>query len=140
MHANTCGTISCTKRINVIRAEIRDLERLGPLPTDDDDYPGIDRKLLNFELRLAAIDPPITMEEARVLASLFPEDGSTSYGLAWSLVHLIGALSIDEYKKVIPDISSEEWRRDFEQWARNAESEHQRGDSSSPGTAVRRSG
>ena len=30
MHANTCGTISCTKRINVIRAEIRDLERLGP--------------------------------------------------------------------------------------------------------------
>ena len=48
MHANTCGTISCTKRINVIRAEIRDLERLGPLPTDDDDYPGIDRKLLNF--------------------------------------------------------------------------------------------
>ena len=65
------------KRINVIRAEIRDLERLGPLPTDDDDYPGIDRKLLDFELRLAAIEPPITMEEARVLASLFPEDGST---------------------------------------------------------------
>ena len=112
----------------MIRAEIRNLERLGPLPTDDDDYPGIDRELLDFELLLAAIDPPITMEEARVLASLFPEDGSTSYGLAWSLVHLIGTLSINEYKKVIPDISSEEWRRDFEQWARNAESEHQRTD------------
>ena len=63
-----------------------------------------------------------------MLASLFPEDGSTSYGLAWSLVHLIGTLSIDEYKKVIPDISSEEWRRDFERWAGNAESEHQRTD------------
>ena len=98
----------------MIRAEIRNLERLGPLPTDDDDYPGIDRELLDFELLLAAIDPPITMEEARVLASLFPEDGSTSYGLAWSLVHLIGTLSINEYKKVIPDISSEEWRRDFD--------------------------
>jgi hypothetical protein len=110
----------------VIRAEIQDLERLGPLPTDDDDHPGIDRKLLDFELRLAAIEPPITMEEARVLASLFPEDGSTSYGLAWSLVHLIGTLSIDEYKKIIPDIGSEKWRRDFEQWARNAEHEHQR--------------
>ena len=48
----------------MIRSEIRDLERLGPLPTDDDDYPGIDQKLLDFELRLAAIDPPITMEEA----------------------------------------------------------------------------
>lgn len=113
----------------MIRAEIRNLERLGPLPTDDDDYPGIDRELLDFELLLAAIAPPITMEEARVLASLFPEDGSTSYGLAWSLVHLIGTLSINEYKKVIPDIGSEEWRRDFEQWARNAESERQRTDS-----------
>lgn len=123
----------------MIRAEIRNLERLGPLPTDDDDYPGIDRELLDFELLLAAIDPPITMEEARVLASLFPEDGSTSYGLAWSLVHLIGTLSIDEYKKIIPYIGSEEWRRDLEQWARNAEPEHQRGDPSSPGTAVRRS-
>ena len=112
----------------MIRAEIQDLERLGPLPTDDDDHPGIDRKLLDFELRLAAIDAPITMEEARVLTSLFPEDGSTSYGLAWSLVHLIGTLSIDEYKKIIPYIGSEEWRRDFEQWARNAESEHQRTD------------
>lgn len=110
----------------MIRAEIRNLERLGPLPTDDDDYPGIDRELLDFELLLAAIDPPITMEEARVLASLFPEDGSTSYGLAWSLVHLIGTLGISEYKKVIPDISSEEWRRDFEQWVKNAESEHRR--------------
>lgn len=92
-HPDTSGTISYTKRTNVIRAEIRNLERLGPLPTDDDDYPGIDRELLDFELLLAAIDPPITMEEARVLASLFPEDGSTSYGLAWSLVHLIGTLS-----------------------------------------------
>lgn len=124
----------------MIRAEIRSLERLGPLPTDDDDYPEIDQKLLDFELLLAAIDPPITMEEARVLAALFPKDGSTSYGLAWSLAHLIGTLSIDEYKEVIPGISSEEWRRDFEQWARNAESEHQRGESSSPGTAARRPG
>ena len=112
----------------MIRAEIRNLERLGPLPTDDDDYPGIDRELLDFELLLAAIDPPITMEEARVLASLFPEDGSTSYGLAWSLVHLIGTLGISEYKKIIPYIGSEEWRRDLEQWVRNAESEHQRTD------------
>lgn len=127
-HPDTSRTISYTKRTNVIRAEIRNLKRLGPLPTDDDDYPGIDRELLDFELLLAAIDPPITMEEARVLASLFPEDGSTIYGLAWSLVHLIGTLSIDEYKKIIPDIGSEEWRRDFEQWARNAESEHQRTD------------
>ena len=52
-------SISYTKRANAIRAEIRNLERLGPLPTDDDDYPEIDQKLLDFELRLAAIDPPM---------------------------------------------------------------------------------
>lgn len=62
----------------MIRAEIQDLERLDPLPTDDDDHPGIDRKLLDFEPRLAAIDAPITMEEARVLASLFLEGYSGS--------------------------------------------------------------
>ena len=56
-HPDTSRTISYTKRTNVIRAEIRNLERLGPLPTDDDDYPGIDRELLDFELLLAAIDP-----------------------------------------------------------------------------------
>lgn len=105
----------------MIRSEIRDLERLGPLPTDDDDYPGIDQKLLDFELCLANIDPPITMEEARTLASLFPEDGGTSYGLAWSLVHLIGTLNIDEYKEIIPEIRSEEWRDDFKQWMKNEE-------------------
>ena len=82
------------EKTGMIRSEIRDLERLGPLPTDDDDYPGIDQKLLDFELRLAAIDPPITMEEARILASLFPEDGSTGYGLAWSLLHLIETLKL----------------------------------------------
>ena len=104
----------------MIRLEIRDLERLGPLPTDDDDYPEIDQKLLDFELRLAAIDPPITMEEARILASLFPEDGSTGYGLAWSLLHLIGTLNTDEYKRIIPAIRSEEWRDDFKQRMKNA--------------------
>lgn len=57
-HPDTSRTISYTKRTNVIRAEIRNLKRLGPLPTDDDDYPGIDRELLDFELLLAAIDPP----------------------------------------------------------------------------------
>ena len=114
-------TPNYTEKTSMIRSEIRDLERLGPLPTDDDDYPGIDQKLLDFELCLANIDPPITMEEARTLASLFPEDGGTSYGLAWSLVHLIGTLNIDEYKEIIPEIRSEEWRDDFKQWMKNEE-------------------
>ena len=104
----------------MIRSEIRDLERLGPLPADDDDYPGIDQKLLDFELRLAAIDPPITMEEARILASLFPEDGSTGYGLTWSLLHLIETLNINDLKMIVPEVNSEVWREMFEQRLKNA--------------------
>ncbi|WP_311470074.1 hypothetical protein [uncultured Actinomyces sp.] len=115
----------------MIRSEIRDLERLGPLPADDDDYPGIDQKLLDFELRLAAIDPPITMEEARILASLLPEDGSTGYGLAWSLLHLIGTLNTDEYKRIIPAIRSEEWRDDFKHWMKNANTKGRRNENDS---------
>ena len=59
----------------MIRPEIEELERLGPLPADDDDYPGIDRKLFDVEHLLAAVDPPVTVEEGRVLAALFPRDG-----------------------------------------------------------------
>ena len=104
----------------MIRSEIRDLEHLGPLPADDDDYPGIDQKLLDFELRLAAIDPPITMEEARILASLLPEDGSTGYGLAWSLLHLIETLNINDLKMIVPEVNFEVWREMFEQRLKNA--------------------
>ena len=48
----------------MIRPEIEELERLGPLPADDDDDPGIDRKLFDVEHLLAAVDPPVTVEEA----------------------------------------------------------------------------
>ena len=115
----------------MIRSEIRDLEHLGPLPTDDDDYPGIDQKLLDFELRLAAIDPPITMEEAQILASLFPEDGSTGYGLAWSLLHLIETLNINDLKMIVPAIRSEEWRNDFKQRMKNANTKGRRNENDS---------
>ena len=86
----------------MIRPEIEELERLGPLPADDDDYPGIDRKLFDVEHLLAAVDPPVTVEEARVLAALFPWDGGTCYGLAWSLLHLIETLGADGLGAVIP--------------------------------------
>ena len=79
----------------MIRPEIEELERLGPLPADDDDYPGIDRRLFDVEHLLAVVDPPVTVEEARVLAALFPWDGGTCYGLAWSLLHLIETLGVE---------------------------------------------
>ncbi len=106
----------------MIRPEIEELERLGPLPADDDDYPGIDRRLFDVEHLLAAVDPPVTVEEARVLAALFPRDGGTCYGLAWSLLHLIETLGADDgLREVVPGVDSAQWRKMFEQRLENAE-------------------
>ena len=99
----------------MIRPEIEELERLGPLPADDDDYPGIDRKLFDVEHLLAAVDPPVTVEEGRVLAALFPRDGGTCYGLAWSLLHLIETLGTDGLREVVPGVNSAQWSKMFEQ-------------------------
>ena len=105
----------------MIRPEIEELERLGPLPADDDDYPGIDRRLFGVEHLLAAVDPPVTVEEARVLAALFPRDGGTCYGLAWSLLHLIETLDADDLGAVVTGVNSAQWRKMFEQRLENAE-------------------
>ena len=106
----------------MIRPEIEELERLGPLPADDDDDPGIDRKLFDVEHLLAAVDPPVTVEEAQVLAALFPRDGGTCYGLAWSLLHLIETLGVDDgLREVVPGVDSAQWRKMFEQRLENAE-------------------
>lgn len=106
----------------MIRPEIEELERLGPLPADDDDYPGIDRRLFDVEHLLAVVDPPVTVEEARVLAALFPRDGGTCYGLAWSLLHLIETLGVDDgLREVVPGVDSAQWREMFEQRLENAE-------------------
>ena len=105
----------------MIRPEIEGLERLGPLPADDDDDPGIDRRLFDVERLLAAVDPPVTVEEAQVLAALFPRDGGTCYGLAWSLLHLIETLGANDLGAVVPGVDSAQWREMFEQRLENAE-------------------
>ena len=105
----------------MIRPEIEELERLGPLPADDDDDPGIDRKLFDVEHLLAAVDPPVTVEEGRVLAALFPRDGGTCYGLAWSLLHLIETLDADDLGAVVTGVNSAQGRKMFEQRLENAE-------------------
>ena len=110
----------------MIRPEIEELERLGPLPTDDDDHPGIDQKLFGVEHLLAAVDPPVTVEEARVLAALFPRDGGTCYGLAWSLLHLIETLDADDLGAVVTGVNSAQWRKMFEQRLENAEDPRRR--------------
>ena len=67
-----------------IRAEIAELEQLGPLPSEDDAEVV---KLARIEALYRAIAKPITDNEACVLFELFGPD--SCYGLASSFMHLI---------------------------------------------------
>jgi len=67
----------------MIRAEIQELDQLGPLPESDAAQAA---QLNRYEELLKRIVRPVTDEEARVLVRLFGPDDC--YGLAWTLVHL----------------------------------------------------
>lgn len=67
-----------------IRTEFEKLEKLGPLPSEDE--PEV-AQLKEIEALYRAIATPITDDEARVLVELFGPDGC--YGVASALMHLI---------------------------------------------------
>ncbi len=68
-----------------MRQAVYDLLQLGPLPDEETD----DVELFDqYEQLLHSISPPITDEEACALVTLFGPDDS-SFGLAWTLLHLI---------------------------------------------------
>ncbi|MCQ8104421.1 hypothetical protein NP590_09935 [Methylomonas sp. SURF-2] len=67
-----------------IRQQILDLEKLGPLPSENNLDPDLIRC---YENLYRSITKPITNEEARILVKLFGSDGC--FGLASSFVHLI---------------------------------------------------
>jgi hypothetical protein len=67
-----------------VQQAIRELESLGPLPSEDD---ASTEFLERWEVALDGVQTPITDEEAMVLCGLFgPDDG---YGLGWALLHTV---------------------------------------------------
>lgn len=86
-----------------IQQPIRELESLGPLPSEDD---ASDEILKRWEAALRAIQRPITDEEAEILCGLFGPD--LGYGLGWTLLHIVetapGQLSDDALAR-----APEEW-------------------------------
>jgi hypothetical protein len=68
----------------MIRTEILELEKLGPLPESQtaEDY-----NLQRQEQLLNQISKPVSDDEARILCRLFGPDDC--YGIAWTLLHLI---------------------------------------------------
>lgn len=67
-----------------IQQAVKELESLGPLPSEDD---ASDEILERWQATLDAIQTPVTDDEAVILCSLFgPDDG---YGLGWALLHIV---------------------------------------------------
>lgn len=69
-----------------LRQEVRDLVALGPLP---DEQSAEVEELRAYEALLSRIARPVSDDEAEALIGLFGKDGSSCYGFAWTMLHLI---------------------------------------------------
>jgi hypothetical protein len=70
-----------------MRREFEHLVGLGPLPAND----ALDEAAARlYEEAIDALPVP-TGDEATALLSIFPPDDSTSFGLAWSILHAVEA-------------------------------------------------
>jgi len=69
-----------------VRHEFEDLHALGQLPAGDQLSP---EQAHRYEEALSRLPDAPTGEEAAALVSLLPPDETTSFGLAWTLVHTI---------------------------------------------------
>ncbi|MEV6924334.1 hypothetical protein AB0M46_07485 [Dactylosporangium sp. NPDC051485] len=99
----------------VIRAEVREFLRLGPLPSeeDGDDSDEAIEVIEAVERALHAIAKPVTQEEAEALIEAFGPD--TCFGLAWTLLHLVESAPVPVVTAEPPDGSNDWvvllWRR-----------------------------
>lgn len=69
-----------------MRAEVRELAEMGPLPANDAAAEDVVR-LEEYQGLLESIEKPVSDDEARVLIRLFGPDDC--FGLSWALVHLV---------------------------------------------------
>jgi len=69
-----------------MRQEFDELRLLGQLPAGDELSP---RQAERYEEAIRRLPNAPTGEEATALLSLLPPDETTSFGIAWTLVHAI---------------------------------------------------
>lgn len=87
-----------------VRTEVEELEKLGPLPSEDEAEVA---QLKEIEKLYRAIAKPITDDEARVSVELFGPDGC--YGVASSFMHLIETAPGWPLKECLQQLNNE-WK------------------------------
>jgi hypothetical protein len=88
-----------------IRREVHDFVDMGSLP---DSHEADEAHVARLEIALMKISPPVSEEEAVLLAAAFGPD--ECFGLAWTLVHLIESAPRGAPIHRIP-ISDNQWIR-----------------------------
>jgi hypothetical protein len=87
-NARSLNRIAIALPLSVMRKEVIELGKLGPLPSSVDALrDNLGSLIFQYEKLIISIKKPVTDEEARLLTGIFgPDDG---YGLAWILLRLI---------------------------------------------------
>ena len=88
-----------------MRKEVLELKNIGRMPE------GILSLIEKYDSLISNIESPISLEEAKVIISIFPE--GFFYDLHWDLVRLIESFlwqNEQQYLKIINQCLSEEWK------------------------------
>lgn len=95
-----------------MRKEVLELKKIGRMPTETlEDIEGILSLIEKYDSLISNIESPISLEEAKVIISIFPE--GFFYDLHWDLVRLIESFlwqNEQQYLKIINQCPSEEWK------------------------------
>lgn len=95
-----------------MRKEVLELKNIGRMPTETlEDTEGILSLIEKYDSLISNIESPISLEEAKVIISIFPE--GFFYDLHWDLVRLIESFlwqNEQQYLKIINQCLSEEWK------------------------------
>ena len=95
-----------------MRKEVLELKKIGRMPTETlEDTEGILSLIEEYDSLISNIESPISLEEAKVIISIFPE--GFFYDLHWDLVRLIESFlmqSEQQYLEIINQCPSEEWK------------------------------
>ena len=96
----------------IMRKEVLELKNIGRMPTETlEDIEGILSLIEKYDSLISNIESPISLEEAKVIISIFPE--GFFYDLHWDLVRLIESFlwqNEQQYLKIINQCPSEEWK------------------------------
>ena len=96
----------------MVQETVKKLENLGRMPDEANENLSVEQ-IKEYDRLMKEAIRPISLDDAVILIKLFPE--SSLYGGEWTLLHLFetifGRIPLNDYRKLIDECPSEEWRK-----------------------------